>query len=206
MRILFAYGSSQKWRLSSSMNSFESRSRAIACHTAQAVFSRLFLKTLFNFWRHFFFLTSRCSGALPIPLTPSSLAFLSSPNASHFSAGFLLGCLTNCPLCGRGERRAQPKRFSAFNLSYSASCWDLLLTLNKSLSHAWCGLTSFSAAQLAAKRLRELCLNVWCDTDTTRKIRPYEEGNSVCGCIRILWVTDNLVYCKMEVMLSLSKL
>lgn len=153
----------------------------------------------------FFFLTSRCSGALPIPLTPSSLAFLSSPNASHFSAGFLLGCLTNCPLCGRGERRAQPKRFSAFNLSYSTSCWDLLLTLNKSLSHAWCGPTSFSAAQLAAKRLRELCLNVWCDADTTRKIRPYEEGNSVCGCIRILWVTDNLVYCKMEVMLSLRK-
>lgn len=103
-----------KWpeeqRLSSSANPLEANPAAMACHTAQpgtgtcssVVFSRLFwkLNLISGDFLPFFFLHHV---SLHFPHSVLPLILPCSANTSHFSTGFLLGCLTNCPLCGRAR-------------------------------------------------------------------------------------------------------
>lgn len=140
-----------KWpeeqRLSSSANPLEANPAAMACYTAQpgtgtcstVVFSRLFwkLNLISGDFSPFFFSSSRLAAFSSFSASPYS------PMLSQHVAFFnwLFAWLPHkLSALWKGERDdmdgAQPKRFSAFNLSYSTSCWDLLLTLNKTRSHA----------------------------------------------------------------------
>lgn len=98
-----------------------------------SIFSRLFSKTLFNLDPCFARLTSQSgSGFLRLifQVAVCGPIFLTYP--SVFLVVFLCGCHESTQLghC--------PADFAVFNLSYSTSCRDLLLTLNKSRWPFWC--------------------------------------------------------------------